>query len=1525
MPKQVSASVGGLDSGTEKQDPKLVGSTSEVEIHLNKIPVNALLDTGSCVSVVSEAFYKEHLSNEPINPIGDVLNIECADGNSLPYRGYIEAEITVNSGLPNSKPQSCLLLVTPDTQFSEKTPVILGTNILHELLNECKINFGDTFLHKAELHTPWYLSFRSIVLRDKELKRNNNRLAVVRSAVAEKIILHPNESIDIPGIVDKELDYPTTTAILQETSDSNIPDFIDVTPAVIQYKYRRNDELKVNLSNLTTSTIVISPKCILCELQPVVVTDEVFDNIEKDQKMEEVFQKLNIDEQKVLDTAQQEQLREMLRQHKDMFSTDDTDIGICNAIKHRINLLDPTPFKQRHRKIPPSLIEDVRQHIEQLLAAGVIRPSKSPFTSNVVLVRKKNGKLRLCVDYRMLNERTIKDSYALPRMEEIFDCLHGAKYFSTLDMKSGYHQVEVEESHKERTAFTVGSIGFFEYNKMPFGLCNAPATYQRLMQDCLGNLNMTICLIYLDDVIIFSDTFEQHLERLNMVLERLKSCNLKLAPEKCFFFQPEVKFLGHIVSSEGISTDPEKIDKVKNWPTPKDSDELRSFLAFAGYYRRFIKNFSRIIRPLSELLIPTTQKTKQKQKSKEDWHWDDVHQNIFDKVKEMLTTAPILAYPDFTKPFEIHTDASTKALGAVLYQEQDGKKRVIAFASRALSKSEKNYSAFKLEFLALKWAVTEKFSDYLVGTHFTVLTDNNPLTYILTSAKLDATGQRWASALGEYSFDIFYRPGLKNADGDGLSRYPYSEQEEESRVRIDTEQEEGHRVKMDDKSVKAVCSCMVRPTYIEVLPAASMNIVEMFEEQGQVLAQKDWIEIRKAQRRDPLIETWRIAVIDKALPKQFLKKEHLTMKRNFNNFVMKRGILFRKIHENERDIEQLVLPDVYKAEVLKGIHDDVGHPGVERTTRLVRERFFWPGMLADIEQHVKKCNRCLRRKAKISQRAPLHSVTTTYPLQLVCMDFLTLEPARGIGNILVITDHYTKYALAIPTKNQTAKTTAEVFYNQFIVNYGIPTRIHSDQGANFESEIIKELCKLTNMEKSRTTPYHPQGNAGPERFNRTLLDMLGTLESSQKENWKKYVSSLTFAYNSTPHETTKIAPYELMFGRRPKLPIDSVFESARQETSGNKATREFLKDLQQRMQKTREIVREHTEKSKSKQKKFYDRKAKAVNIVIGDKVLVRRMAFDGKHKIEDRYEEEVYTVEEQPIPEIPVFKIRLGDKVRTLHRNLLFVIENHDGLVAEETITSKQEKNVKKCIQDAPIDEGKVANDIVEDESDVTEEEDEQCDCEDDFVVTTNLDGDAHLAIGTGSVEDGKVGEDISVEKVTDGREHDPGGIVEGIEDIVDIVEVIDVKSGTIESHPDTRADVSVDKIVISDTHVDESLDDVVISEPLEPLEDEGRVAEPEILSKTREATKSIRKEAPEDTDDIAAASFLPRKPPTPVPRRSTRSKLMPKKLEDYHMYQMTTRPYDRKLKAAETLLKSGVLNDIDSDTAHSILASIFN
>ena len=448
-------------------------------------------------------------------------------------------------------------------------------------------------------------------------------------------------------------------------------------------------------------------------------------------------------------------------------------MGHTTKVKHKIRLNDYTPFKERYRRVPPHLYEEVWKHLKEMVEIGAIRKSNSPWASAVVLVRKKDGSLRFCIDLRHLNNRKIKDAYSLPRIEETLDCLNGAKIFTSLDLKSGYWQVEMEEESKPLTAFTVGPLGFFECERMPFGLTNTPATFQRLMESCLGDLHLNWCIIYLDDIIVFSETPQEHIKRLHRVFQKLASAGLKLKPSKWEFFKKKITYFGHVVSEKGIEADPKKTEAVQKWPILKTVTDVRSFLGFTNQYRKFIPKYAHVAGPLNELILGDNSKKKKK-----EVQWTPECQEAFEALKEYCCTTPVLAYADYKKPFRLHTDASDLGLGAVLYQQdENGKNKVIAYASRTLNQAEKNYPAHKLEFLPLKWAVTSRFHEYLYGGEFTVYTDNNPLTYVLTSAKLDATGQRWIAALANYNFSLHYKSGKTNIEADALSRIPNREEE----------------------------------------------------------------------------------------------------------------------------------------------------------------------------------------------------------------------------------------------------------------------------------------------------------------------------------------------------------------------------------------------------------------------------------------------------------------------------------------------------------------------------------------------------------------------------------------------------------------------------------------------------------------------------------------------------------------------------------------------------------------------------
>ena len=353
-------------------------------------------------------------------------------------------------------------------------------------------------------------------------------------------------------------------------------------------------------------------------------------------------------------------------------------------------MTDPIPFKERYRTIPPQLFSEVKAHLKEMLDLGAIRHSNSPWASAIVLVRKKDGKLRFCIDLRKLNNRTLKDSFSLPRIEHVLDQLLGSTIFTTLDLKAGYWQVEMVEECKPYTAFTCGPLGFYECETMPFGTTNAPATFQRLMDNCLGDLNMNWCIVYLDDIIIFSQDAASHIERLEAVFKKLAKAGLKLKPSKCEFFKKRIKYLGHIVSEEGVSTEPQKVEAVLNWPVPRTVYDVRAFLGFVGYYRRFIKGFSKAALPLRKLLIGLESQGKKTAKHT-PVDWGEEEQIAFDTLKSLCCKAPILDYPNYKLPFILHTDSSLEGLGAVLYQVQNGVKRVIAYASRSVNKTEMNY------------------------------------------------------------------------------------------------------------------------------------------------------------------------------------------------------------------------------------------------------------------------------------------------------------------------------------------------------------------------------------------------------------------------------------------------------------------------------------------------------------------------------------------------------------------------------------------------------------------------------------------------------------------------------------------------------------------------------------------------------------------------------------------------------------------------------------------------------------------
>lgn len=1237
---------------------RLVGSSNEGEIIINGFTTVGLIDTGSMITSISESYYDSMEPKPPLcdlNDFGLSLSVQGASGNNLPYIGYIEADISVPS-LGNNT-YNVPLLIVANTEYNSKVPSIIGTNVIRL----CKqSSFG------SDIPGEWQSAFDSLCDDAIPVRTTNNF----------NIRVGPGEVKIIHGIVRKTSDLDTAVT---EHVDNSLSGSLTICPRIVSLKSPGTTvRVPVKVCNLSARVVDIRPKSLLCSVNSVKVMDSWTPDSSRKQdschskvtSLEDLGIKIDSNN---LTSDQVYRAKEVLGDWSDVFSTGPTDLGRTDLVKHDIKLTDNTPFKDTYRRIPPGMYEEVRQHLKEMLDAGAIQPSKSPYSSNVVLVRKKDGSLRFCIDFRKLNSRTIKDAYNLPRIDDTIDTLIGAKYFSKLDLRSGYWQVEMNEDDKEKTAFTVGNMGFFECNRMAFGLTNAPATFQRLMERCMGDMNLKECLIFLDDILIFSETFEDHIERLQAVFSRLHQHGLKLKASKCEFFKDHVKYLGHVVSENGVHTDPEKLDALASWPRPTNVKLLRSYLGFTGYYRRFIKDYAKIAKPLNDLLVghSTNKVANKKNRNKKSipWQWNQEQQIAFDTLKEKLMSPPVLAYADFKKPFIIHTDASTEGLGAVLYQEHDGLERVIAYASRGLRNSEKNYPAHKLEFLCLKWAVTEKFHDYLYGNTFSVCTDNNPLTYVLSSAKLDATGHRWLAALGSYNFTLKYKSGKSNNDADGLSRRPYE------------------TVELFPDAVKAICQAYTVKRdscpYVETLAVQSNahNADIQYSQDSSSFASEfrdiDWSKEQLADSNIARISEF----FDSGFypDKNDLKAESPTVLkylREWKKYSLVDGILYRNTVLDGQQRRQLVLPAHYREKVLRQLHDDVGHQGRDRTLSLVRQRFFWPGLESDVESKVKNCVRCIKRKTPVKPSAELVNIVSTQPMELVCVDFLSLERSKGgYENILVITDHFTRYAQAFPTRNQLAKTTAKILFENFIVHYGFPARLHSDQGRNFESHVIQELCSLAGVIKSRTTPYHAMGNGMVERFNQTLLNMLGTLQDHQKQDWKSYVAPLVHSYNATRHDSTGYSPFFLMFGRHPRLAVDACL-GLQTPDEPIKSREHYATKLKKRLNFAYKVAASEAKKSADRSKSNYDLKVREATVDIGDRVLIRNVGLKGKNKLADKWDKHTYVVIDMPDKSIPVYKVQkeFGDSaVKTLHRNMLLPFSVIPGISEITTPIEPQE------------------------------------------------------------------------------------------------------------------------------------------------------------------------------------------------------------------------------------------------------------
>lgn len=940
-------------------------------------------------------------------------------------------------------------------------------------------------------------------------------------------------------------------------------------------------------------------------------------------------------------------LREMLEKYEDTFSRSDQDLGRTRLEVHRIPTGSARPVRLPPRRAPMHLRDEIEEQVQAMVRQGIVEECTSPWAAPLVIVPKKDGSRRICVDYRALNDVTEKDGHPIPRIGDSLDALAGATVFSTLDMTSGYHQVEVAVEDRDKTAFVTGRGHHLRYVTMPFGLCNAPSTFQRLMERVLQGLVWKTVVVYLDDVVVYSRTPEEHLRHLAEVIERFRAHNLKLKPRKCELFKAEVRYLGHVVSAAGVATDPALIEKVTKWEPPCNQKETRAFLGLAGYYRSYVPDYGDVAEPLVRLTD-----------AKAEFKWTPSCQQAFEELKRRLTSAPLLAYPNREGQFILDTDASDVAIGAVLSQSQGEEEKVIAYGSKALSREERNYCVTRRELLAVVHFI-EAYRYYLYGKEFVVRTDHSSLRWMLQQREPRDQLARWIQRLSPFRFVIQHRPGKKHGNADAMSRkcfrgghcyHPQVESTdapgtitmlEELQTAAESppapdqgppapdqgSQEAGQHPKTPRKAGvkkgKARKKTQAVRTVRRKNPGSDFGgAPQMAPVNGEAGKPSQGVPIGieqaavvEAQRVDPDLAVIR-ARLEAGLQKP--SKEEVSRYSpvvkywcaRWNQLELKGGLLryrWEPARENEPVQWKVVTPRALQELVLTHLHDlkAVGHLGVEKTwERAKRSQYLWAGMHADLERWVKRCQLCQQRKPPAAKkRAKLVTHQVGAPWERIAADVAGPFPTTKAGNkyILVVQDYFTKWVEIFAMPNQTAETVASLLVNEVFGRFGCCLEFHSDQGTNFESQVTAEVSRLFGVKKTRTSSYHPRGDGMVERGNRTLEAMIAMWVSEVQDDWDTHLPLLAMAYRSACHSTTGATPNLLNLGREVTLPVDLLMERSPDEKEGVEMT-EYAERLRKRLQMAHDAAREHTTRQLVSQKRHYDQNVRLVEYQEGDVV-----------------------------------------------------------------------------------------------------------------------------------------------------------------------------------------------------------------------------------------------------------------------------------------------------------------------------------
>jgi hypothetical protein len=875
----------------------------------------------------------------------------------------------------------------------------------------------------------------------------------------------------------------------------------------------------------------------------------------------------------------QEKMDKLLKKWERVFP-DELPVGLPpeRSVDHRITLLPGAkPTSRPAYKTSPADSLELKKQIDDLLAHGFIVPSTSAFGAPVLFVKKKDGSIRMCVDYRALNKVTERNMTGLPRMDELFDRMAGARIFSKLDLRNGYHQIRVHADDRHKTAFTT-RYGHFEFTVMPFGLTNAPATFSTLMQTLFHPYLDRFIIVFLDDILIYSKTEEEHLLHVEKALELLAKEKLYAKRSKCEFAQTEVSFLGHKISAAGVSVEQDKVAAVRDWPECKSVEEVRSFLGLAGFYRRFVPNFSHKAYALTELTA--TKKVK--------WEWGERQKRAMQEIKKAVSEAPVLISPDSALPFVISTDASGYAVGAVLQQDQGKGLQPIAYMSKKYLPAERNYPVGEQEQLAIITALKE-WRHHVHGNKCTILTDNRALVFLQTQKELSGRQVRWSEVMAQFDLTIEYKPGKENRVADALSRR--ADLRPEEAVQAEQKAQERERL-MQVWQVK-------QPETQQKLSAASA--VAAIAVTG--VKQRIQEAMRKGESKtDKEMREWLELLLRNEAqdnPSQRRKREELRKE----GWDVREGCLRRH--------GKLYVPDdrTLRSDLLVEAHDCrvSGHRGARKTKQLLARRYYWPLLDKEVKEYVSSCLACATNKARNQKLpGPLHPLPIPQRRwDQVTIDFVMPLPRtrKGHNGLMTMVDKYSKMLHVAPcTDNITAQGTAAIFFEQVVRHHGLPASIVSDRDTRFTSDFWQSLWARFGTRLQMSSSYHPQSNGQTESMNKTMKTMIKCYVNDHMDDWDEHLIEMEMAINNAVQDSTGFSPFYLNSGQDPRLPLSAAAEEDESE-SKEVEVKESENEWADRLKANLEEAKIAMEAAQEAQRRQADKGRKRVSYKVGDMVL----------------------------------------------------------------------------------------------------------------------------------------------------------------------------------------------------------------------------------------------------------------------------------------------------------------------------------